>query len=88
MRIRKNDLLPWFIQDHGALPASYLASCRKFFKELSIKHQATSVRHFVAGQNDPLTPGSSIKRQAVALWRPGIRVKNIKRRRKYEYTEH
>jgi hypothetical protein len=81
MRIRKNDLLPWFIQDHGALPASYLKSCRKFFKDLSIKHQATSVRHFVAGQNDPLTPGSSIKRQAVALWRPGIRVKNIKRRK-------
>jgi len=81
MRIRKNDLLPWFIQDHGTLPASYLASCRKFFKELSIKQQATSVRHFVAGQNDPLTPGSSIKRQAVALWRPGIRVKNIKRRK-------
>jgi hypothetical protein len=81
MRIRKNDLLPWFIQDHGTLPASYLASCRKFFKELSIKQQATSMRHFVAGQNDPLTPGSSIKRQAVALWRPGIRVKNIKRRK-------
>jgi len=32
VRIRKNDLLPWFIQDHGTLPASYLKSCRKFFK--------------------------------------------------------
>ena len=81
MRILKRDLTHWFIQDHGALPASYLASCRKFFKELSIKQQATSMRHFVAGQNDSLTPGSSIKRQAVALWRPGIRVKNIKRRK-------
>jgi len=50
-------------------------------KITSRKHQATSVRHFVAGQNDSLTPGSSIKRQAVALWRPGIRVKNIKRRK-------
>ena len=38
MRIRKNDLLPWFIQDHGTLPASYLKSCRKFFD--SIKLQA------------------------------------------------
>jgi len=42
MRIRKNDLLPWFIQDHGSLPPAYLASCRKFFKDLSIKQQATS----------------------------------------------
>jgi hypothetical protein len=39
-RIKHNNLLPWFIQDHGTLPASYLASCEKFFK--SIKHQASS----------------------------------------------
>jgi len=38
--INKNNLLPWFTQDHGTLPASYLASCKKFFK--SIKQQATS----------------------------------------------
>tara|TARA_R100001480_G_scaffold10875_1_gene19404 strand:+ start:329 stop:538 length:210 start_codon:yes stop_codon:yes gene_type:complete len=38
--INKNNLLPWFTQDHGALPASYLASCEKFFK--SIKQQASS----------------------------------------------
>ena len=76
MRIRKNDLLPWFIQDHGSLPPAYLASCRKFFQELSIKQQATSVRQIVAGQNDSLTQASSNKRQPVALWRPGIRVKN------------
>jgi len=81
MRIRKNDLLPWFIQDHGSLPPAYLASCRKFFKDLSIKQQATSMRQNVAGQNDSLTQASSIKRQAVALWRPGIRVKNTKRRK-------
>jgi len=31
-RIKHNDLLPWFIDDHGTLPASYLASCEKFFK--------------------------------------------------------
>jgi len=41
-RIKHNDLVPWFIQDHGTLPASYLASCRKFFKELSDKRQAAS----------------------------------------------
>ena len=32
--IKHNNLLPWFTQDHGTLPASYLASCEKFFKWL------------------------------------------------------
>ena len=44
-RIKHNDLLPWFTQDHGQLPASYLKSTKKFFKELqapSAKLQATS----------------------------------------------
>jgi hypothetical protein len=59
MRIKHNDLVPWFIQDHGTLPDAYLRSCKKFFKELSNKQQA-----------------SSNKRQAVPLWRPGLRVKN------------
>tara|TARA_A100001391_G_scaffold89157_1_gene58929 strand:- start:392 stop:565 length:174 start_codon:yes stop_codon:yes gene_type:complete len=39
-RIKHNDLLPWFLQDHGTLPASYLASCEKFFN--SLKQQAAS----------------------------------------------
>jgi len=39
-RIRKNNLLPWFTDDHGTLPASYLKSCKEFFK--SLKPQATS----------------------------------------------
>ena len=45
-RIKHNDLLPWFTQDHGTLPADYLASCEKFFKELqatSCKRQAASL---------------------------------------------
>jgi len=37
-RIKHNDLLPWFIRDHGTLPAGYLRSCKKFFK--SLKPQA------------------------------------------------
>ena len=41
-RIKHNDLLPWFIQDHDTLPASYKRSCEKFFK--SIKQQATSCK--------------------------------------------
>ena len=60
MRYRShNNLLRYFIEDHNKLPEAYLRSCRKFFKELSAKQQA-----------------SGSKRQAVALWRPGIRVKN------------
>ena len=44
-RIKHNDLLPWFLEDHGQLPASYLKSTQKFFDELqaaSRKQQATS----------------------------------------------
>ena len=59
MRIFKRDLTHYFLRDHDQLPEAYLRSCRKFFKELSIKQQAPSS-----------------KRQAVALWKPGIRVKN------------
>ena len=44
--INKNNLLPWFTQDHGTLPASYLASCEKFFK--SIKQQASSTKRQAA----------------------------------------
>ena len=44
-RIKHNDLLPWFLEDHGQLPASYLKSTQEFFDELqaaSIKQQAAS----------------------------------------------
>ena len=37
-----NNLLRYFIEPHNQLPASYLKSCNKFFKELSSKRQATS----------------------------------------------
>jgi len=33
-RIKHNNLLPWFTDDHGTLPASYLASCEEFFEWL------------------------------------------------------
>jgi hypothetical protein len=45
-KIKHNDLLPWFTQDHGTLPKAYLESCKKFFDELqasSHKQQATSL---------------------------------------------
>jgi hypothetical protein len=40
-RIKHNNLLPWFREDHAQLPASYIKSCQKFFDEIS-KRQATS----------------------------------------------
>ena len=45
-RIKHNDLLPWFLEDHDQLPDAYVKSCQKFFDEIqvtSIKHQATSL---------------------------------------------
>ena len=41
-RIKHNDLTHWFIRDHDQLPDAYLRSCKKFFKELSDKQQASS----------------------------------------------
>ena len=55
-RIKHNDLLPWFLEDHGQLPDAYKKSCQKFFDELqapSRKHQATSVK---------LSPQSNVKK--------------------------
>ena len=39
-RINKNDLIPWFTQNHGDLPPAYVKSCQEFFN--SLKLQATS----------------------------------------------
>jgi len=33
-RIKHNDLLPWFTDDHRTLPASYVKSCQEFFNWL------------------------------------------------------
>ena len=41
-RIKHNDLTHYFLRDHKDLPRAYLASCEKFFKELSAKQQASS----------------------------------------------
>ena len=46
-KIKHNDLLPWFLRDHGQLPAAYLKSTQKFFDKLqatSRKRQATSAK--------------------------------------------
>ena len=47
-RIKHNDLLPWFLEDHGTLPAAYLKSTQKFLDGLRVtshKRQASSFRH-------------------------------------------
>jgi len=36
-RIKHNDLTHYFMTPHDQLPASYLASCEKFFIDLKIK---------------------------------------------------
>tara|TARA_R110002050_G_scaffold155247_2_gene283244 strand:+ start:344 stop:550 length:207 start_codon:yes stop_codon:yes gene_type:complete len=41
-RIKNNDLTHYFLRPHEQLPRAYLASCEKFFKELSCKQQALS----------------------------------------------
>jgi len=56
-RIKHNNLLPWFTQDHGTLPAAYLASCEKFFK--SIKQQAASNKRQASSLTD--TDSGTIK---------------------------
>jgi len=38
-RINHNNLLPWFTDDHGTLPASYLKSCQEFFDWLASCNQ-------------------------------------------------
>ena len=52
-RIKHNDLTHYFIREHSTLPAAYLASCDKFFKELSIKQQATSAKRQALSLTDP-----------------------------------
>ena len=43
-RIDHNDLTHYFLRPHSELPQAYLASCEKFFKELSTKRQASSTK--------------------------------------------
>ena len=44
IRSKHNDLMNYFIHDERDLSPAYVASCRKFFKELSSKQQAASVK--------------------------------------------
>ena len=44
IRSKHNNLLNYFIHDERDLSPAYVASCRKFLKELSAKQQAASVK--------------------------------------------
>ena len=43
-RIKHNDLSWYFMRPREHLPAAYVRSCEKFFKELSSKRQASSCK--------------------------------------------
>jgi hypothetical protein len=60
MRIKNNDLTHYFLREHNQLPQGYLNSCNKFFKELSSKHQAASVKP-QALKNKLHKPGTRVK---------------------------
>ena len=58
-RINHNDLLPWFTQDHGQLPASYLKSTAEFLNALNSER-------FIEGAKSCKQQAASGKRQASA----------------------
>ena len=33
-KIKRGDLLPWFLEDHDTLPAWYIKECQEFFEWL------------------------------------------------------
>jgi len=63
-RIKHNDLTHYFMTPHEQLPASYLASCEKFFK--SIKQRGLTKKEerlgWITRGHEP--QASSSKRQA------------------------
>jgi len=61
MRIKHNDLTHYFLREHDQLPASYLKSCNKFFKELNSKHQAASGKPQAFIQKNLHKPGTRVK---------------------------
>jgi len=58
-RIRKNNLLPWFTDDHRTLPEAYLRSCREFFD--SLKAQAPRATSHKLNQKNLHKPGTRVK---------------------------
>ena len=71
LKIKKGDLMPWFLEDHGQLPQWYLEDTEKFFKWFekktsklqasSRKLQASSSKLGGAGE---LARASSLKKNS------------------------
>ena len=59
-RIKHNDLTHYFLRPHDQLPQAYLASCEKFFKELTQKR----IRENMGLEPGEVDDGASTKRQA------------------------
>ena len=54
VKSKHSNLLNYFIHDRRDLSPAYVASCEKFFKEISRKQQATSTKRQAAGsRRDP-----------------------------------
>ena len=69
IRSKHNDLMNYFIHDARDLSPAYLASCRKFLKEISSKQQAASVKQLP--QSDAMIdPLQKINRKELKkLWK-------------------
>ena len=65
-RIKHNDLTHYFLRDHKDLPASYLNSCEKFFRELGKKRNKFQASSSNATRHNLFTEieAASTKRQA------------------------
>jgi len=61
VRIKNNDLTHYFLRPHNQLPQGYLDHCRKFFKELSSKRQASSGKPQALIQKNLHKPGTRVK---------------------------
>ena len=59
-----NNLLRYFIEPHHQLPQGYLDHCNNFFKELSIKRQASSNKPQASSTKLLEERATSLKRQA------------------------
>jgi hypothetical protein len=72
-RIKKNDLTHYFLRDHRTLPASYLRSCEKFFRELGKKRNKFQASSSNATRHNLFTEieAASSKLQASSLTAPG-----------------
>jgi len=68
-RIKHNDLTHYFLADHKDLPAAYVRSCEKFFRELKNPGVITAFQEAKAASTK--RQASSTKPQASSLTDPG-----------------